>query len=300
VVVVLVFVVPCWLATATILSHSGELFGLVAAAQTFRLPAAPQWLTALPLVGAGIAHVWRDVQESGLAELGPRLAPYAGQATRWFVGFLGGFGLLVVQFLLTVVITAVLHANGEAAAGWAFRAAHRLAGDRGRLMVVLAGHAIRAVAIGVMVTALVESLVGGFGLWLAEVPLASVLTAVMFVVCLAQVGPGLVLIPAVIWDLWFGTGVHAIELIVVSVVAITIDNVLRPFLIRRNADLPMLLVLVGVIGGLSAFGLVGIFIGPAVLAVSTTVLRAWLAEDAEVAIGADAVGTIRADHVETA
>ncbi len=106
----------------------------------------------------------------------------------------------------------------------------------------------------------------------------------MFVFCLAQAGPGVVLIPAVIWMYVFQNPWLATLLLVISVVAITIDNILRPFLIRKEADLPMLLVLAGVIGGLAAFGLVGIFVGPAVLAVSYTLLQAWIAED-EAAIG---------------
>ena len=279
VVVVVVFVAPFWLASATILGHADELFRLAGAAARFRIPDAPRWLTGLPLVGTGLAHAWADLEAAGLSQFGPRLAPYAGEATRWFVAFLGSFGLLVLQFLLTVVVTAVVHANGEAALRFATRLAHRLAGGRGEAMVVLAGHAIRAVAIGVMVTAFVESLVGGIGLFLAGVPLAAVLTAVMFVFCLAQLGPGVVLLPAVIWMFLARDALHAVLLLAISLVAITIDNLLRPFLIRRNADMPTLLVLAGVIGGLSAFGLVGIFVGPAVLAVSTTVLGAWMDDD---------------------
>lgn len=280
VVVIVVFVAPFWLATATILGHADELFRLAGEAARFRMPDAPHWVAELPLVGTGLAEAWGELKTAGLSQFAPTLAPYAGRATRWFVGFLGSFGLLVLQFMLTVVVTAVVHANGEAALRFATRLGHRLAGERGVAMVVLAGHAIRAVAIGVMVTALVESLVGGLGLRLAGVPLATVLTAVMFVFCLAQLGPGVVLIPAVLWMFCFRDTLHAVLLLAVSIVAITIDNVLRPFLIRRNANMPMLLVLAGVIGGLSAFGLVGIFVGPAVLAVSFTVLRAWMDDDA--------------------
>src|SRR5205823_1933214 len=106
------------------------------------------------------------------------------------VGIIGSFSLLVVQFLLSVVITAIIHAKGEAAARLVLRFGHRLAGAHGQQIVVLTGHAVRAVAIGVTVTALVESAIGGLGLAVTGVPLASVLTAVMFVFCLAQAGPG--------------------------------------------------------------------------------------------------------------
>ena len=279
-VILVVFITPFWLATATILGHADDLSRLAQSAAAFRIPAAPRWLHALPLIGPEAVHGWTGLQDLGLSQLAPRAAPYAARLTRWSIGLLGSFGLLVVQFLLTVAIAAILHARGEAARGLVLRFGHRLAGTRGRQMVVLAGQAIRAVAIGVMVTAAVECLVGGAGLALARVPLAAVLTAVMFVVCLAQAGPGVVLIPAVIWMYAFRDAGHATLLLVVAVAAIAIDNVLRPFLIRREANLPTLLVLTGVIGGLAAFGLVGLFVGPVVLAVSYTLLRAWIGEDA--------------------
>jgi len=274
-----VFVVPFWLATSTILGHIDQLTGLARDAATFQVPPAPQWLGDVPLIGHGAAAAWDRLTASGPNELMPRIAPYAGQLARWFVAAMGGFGLLVVQFLLTVVIAAILQANGEAAARLVTRFGHRLAGERGERMVSLAGHAVRAVAIGVMVTSLVESVVGGIGLAVVGVPLAVVLTAVMFVVCVTQVGPGVVMIPAVIWMYAFRDAGWATVLLAFTIAALTIDNVLRPVLIRKEADLPTLLVLAGVIGGLTAFGLIGIFVGPAVLAVSYTVLQAWLAED---------------------
>ncbi len=280
-VILMVFVAPFWLAVATILSHADDLTGLAQAAVAFRIPAVPHWARDLPLIGSAVAASWTQIENFGLIHLAPRLTPYAGQVTRWSIALIGSFGLLVVQFMLTVAIAAIIHTNGEAASRLVFRFGHRLAGERGHEMVVLAGSSIRGVAIGVMVTALAESLVGGIGLWLAGVPLAAVLTAVMFVICLVQAGPGFVLIPAVIWMFAFGGIGRAMLLLVISVVALLIDNFLRPLLIRKETDLPTLLVLAGVIGGLAAFGLVGIFVGPVVLAVSYTLLESWMAEDAQ-------------------
>jgi predicted PurR-regulated permease PerM len=98
----------------------------------------------------------------------------------------------------------------------------------------------------------------------------------MFMLCLAQVGPGLVMIPAVIWLYWQDGALWGTILLVVSVVAATIDNVIRPVLIRKGADLPLVMIFAGVIGGLVAFGILGLFIGPVVLAVSYTLLETWV------------------------
>jgi predicted PurR-regulated permease PerM len=111
------------------------------------------------------------------------------------------------------------------------------------------------------------------------VPFAGLLTALMLMLCLAQVGPLPVLLAAVGWLFWQGETAWAVALLVASVVVGTIDNFIRPVLIRYGADLPLLLILAGVIGGLFAFGLVGIFVGPVVLAVGWTLMSAWIGDD---------------------
>jgi len=105
-----------------------------------------------------------------------------------------------------------------------------------------------------------------------------VLTAVMFMLCIAQLGPLPVLVPAVVWLYWTGESVWGTLLVIWSVLLSTMDSIVRPLLIRKGAHLPVLLLLAGVIGGLIAFGMVGIFLGPVVLAVAYTLLMSWMAE----------------------
>ena len=185
---------------------------------------------------------------------------------------------MLVQFLMTVAIAGVMYAHGETAAQQVRRFAHRLGGERGDDAVVLAGGAIRGVALGVGVTALVQAVLGGLGLGFAGVPFAGLLTALMFVLCIAQVGALPVLVPATIWVFWQGDTGWGIFLAVWSAIVGTLDNFLRPVLIRLGADLPLLLIFAGVIGGLLAFGLVGIFVGPVLLAVSYTLFESWIAD----------------------
>jgi predicted PurR-regulated permease PerM len=154
--------------------------------------------------------------------------------------------------------------------------ARRLSGVRGDQSITLAAQSIRAVALGVVVTALVQALLGGVGLVMAGVPLAGFLTAVMFVLAVAQIGAGPVLIIATIWLYWKVDTTTATIFLVWAVFVGTIDNVLRPFLIKSGADLPLLLIFAGVIGGLLAFGVVGLFVGPVVLAVAYTEVVAWV------------------------
>jgi len=195
------------------------------------------------------------------------------------VAQVGSIGVLLFQFLLTVVIAAVMYGHGEEAAALVRRFAQRLAGARGVDAVVLAGGAIRGVALGVGVTAFVQAVLGALGVALAGVPFATLLGALMFMLCIAQVGPMPVLLGAAGWAFYNDSTGWAVFLVVWALIVGTLDNVLRPWLIKLGADLPLLLIFAGVIGGLLAFGLVGIFVGPVVLAVSYTLLEAWLRDD---------------------
>ena len=278
-VLLLLFVVPLLLAIGTIVGNADQIVDVAQQAAAYQIPGAPPpWLVALPVVGDAIATAWAQATAAGLQGLLGKLTPYAGDLTKWFVAQVGSLGFLVVQFLLTVVIAALMYAGGEGAANLVRRFAQRLAGHHGGDAVKLAGDAIRGVALGVGVTAVVQSVLGGIGLAVAGVPFAGLLSAVMFMLCLAQIGPVPVLLPAAVWVIYNDHTGWGVFLIVVAVIITSLDNVLRPMLIRMGADLPLLLIFAGVIGGLLAFGLVGIFVGPVVLAVAYTLLLAWIAD----------------------
>ena len=275
----LVFVAPFWLAVATIIQNFDRIVGWGNAIVSFKMPPPPAWLDEVPLFGSQLVSLWQRIEASGVWELAGKAAPYAGSAASWFVGALGGFGITIVQLLLTLLIAAILYAGGDRAEVIAERFGHRLAGARGRESVRLAGQAIRSVALGVVVTALVQAIMTGIGLAMAGVPLVAVLTALTFMLCIAQLGAGLVLIPAVVWLYWSGHPGWGTFLVVWTIIVLSLDNIVRPLLMRKGARLPLVLLLAGVIGGLIAFGLVGIFLGPVVLAVAYTLLLTWLEDD---------------------
>jgi predicted PurR-regulated permease PerM len=148
-------------------------------------------------------------------------------------------------------------------------------------MLNLAGQAIRAVALGVVVTAVVQSGLAGIGLAIAGVPFVRILIALMFILGIAQVGAGPVLIAATIWVFAKSGVVWGSGFLVWAIFCGTFDNFLRPLLIKHGADLPLLLIFAGVVGGLIAFGVTGLFIGPVVLAVAYTLLVDWVSEGEE-------------------
>jgi predicted PurR-regulated permease PerM len=277
----LVLIIPICLAVLTILDKTDDIVGWLKSLSTLKVPAPPEWLHKIPYAGQWAVDHWQNFASVSPPELSKLLAPYATKAVGWFVGQAGNFGLLLLHFLLSIIIAAVLYLHGETAAAAVCSFARRLAGQQGEEVAILSAKAIRGVALGIVVTALVQSVLGGLGLWLAGVPAAMLLTAVMLILCIMQIGPGLVLLPAAIWLFWSGATITASVFTVWAIFVCTIDNFLRPVLIRKGANLPLLLIFAGVFGGLLAFGIIGLFIGPVILAVTYTLLRAWVSGTAK-------------------
>jgi predicted PurR-regulated permease PerM len=271
-----VLTVPLTLAVIGIVDRADDLVVWTKSLAGRPLPGPPDWVESLPLVGNRIAAEWRSVVSSSSEDLTARVTPYLADIARWLVARAGGVGALLLQFLLTVAVAALLYAKGETAAGGVLAFARRLAGDDGVRVAILSAGAIRAVALGIVVTALVQSAIGGIGLAVTGVPHAVLLTCVMVMLGIAQIGPIPVLLGAVIWLYAGGQNFWGTVMVIWSLVTASLDNVLRPILIRRGADLPLVLVIAGVLGGLLAFGLVGLFVGPVVLAVTYTLLVAWV------------------------
>ena len=276
--ILLMLVVPLVLAVTTIVDHAADIADWSKSVASRQVPPPPEWVAGVPLVGPRVATQWRELAATPPEELAARATPYIRTAVQWFASQAGGLALMLLHFLLTVIITAILYATGETAVKGIRRFAQRLAGGRGDDSVVLAGQAIRAVALGVVVTAIVQSAAAGIGLVVAGIPYAAVLTAVIFLLCIAQLGPLLILGPAVAWLYWTGDATWGTALLVWTVLVGALDNVLRPVLIKRGADLPLLLIFAGVIGGLIGFGILGLFVGPVVLAVTYRLLESWIAD----------------------
>lgn len=267
--------VPVYLAISTIVSSSDRITAFMGSLSSQPLPPPPGWLDSIPLVGSKAAEFWRHQVADGASALAANLKPYATTAARALASQAGTFGAMVVQFLLTIIITALLFMNGEAASQSVLTFFRRLAGRQGEAVVVLSAKALRSVALGVVVTALSQTVLAGIGLYFAGVPFSGLLTAVALIFCVAQVGPGPLLVPAIIWLFATGQTGHGTFLLIWSIAPLTIDNILRPYFIKKGVDLPLWLIFSGVMGGLLAFGVIGLFIGPVVLAVIYTLMDSW-------------------------
>ena len=274
----LIFVVPFWLALGAMLDASADGVEVVRAYLKNGLGTAPSWLANVPLAGERLTAAWQELSAGGPEGFAEAIRPYVKSVAAWMLAITGGFGGLFVHFLLTVIISAILYAQGETAVSGVRAFASRLAGTRGDSAVILAGQSVRSVALGVVVTALVQTALVGLGMFVCGVPHPGLLTAIVFVLCIAQLGPFPVLIPAMIWMFAHASTGWAIAFLIWSIPVGILDNFLRPILISRGVELPLMLIFAGVIGGLLAFGVIGLFLGPVILAVSYSSLVAWTSD----------------------
>jgi predicted PurR-regulated permease PerM len=274
--VLLVFIVPFALAISTLLDAANRSPTVMNDFLSHGLGQPPAWVANIPLLGEPLVEKWQTIAAGGPQALAAIVQPYARSAAAWAIAATGGLGRTIVLIFLTVVLVTILYSQGETAADGVLAFACRLGGETGERTVRLAGQAIRSVALGVIVTALVQSLLAGVGLWLCGVPHPGLLTAIAFILGIAQLGPVPVLAPSVFWLYWTGRAGWATTLLIWSLPVAALDNVMRPFLIRRGVQLPLLLIVAGVIGGLISFGVVGLFVGPVLLAATYTLAKEWI------------------------
>ncbi len=274
----LILIAPLVLAIVMIVKHSAEI---VEGGQSLVsvVAAPPPWVEQIPMLGSKIAEEWRSLAAGGPKERVDDILPFMDEIVAWFVSKAGGLGMMIVHLSLTLLIMAILYLNGETAAQRIRRFARRFGGAGAENTIHLTGQAIRGVALGVIGTAIIQAVFAGIGLAIAGVPYAAILTAIMVVLGIAQVGATPVLVPAVIWLYWTGHPGMGTFLVVWTAITTALDNFVRPMLIKTSVDLPLLLITAGVIGGLIAFGAIGLFVGPVVLAVSYTLLVAWTQGD---------------------
>ncbi len=236
------------------------------------LPQPPAWVGHVPVIGIWAEDFWKT-RVSDPDQLVDELKGFL-DASKGLFGDLGvGLGRGVLQLSLSVFATFFLYRDGAAIAKKVGEAAERITQDRTQELVAVVGGTVRSVVYGLLGTALAQGIAAGFGLWIAGVPGALLLGLLTFFFSLVPFGPPLVWGGASIWlfyhgEIGWGIFVLAWGLLVIS----TVDNIVKPYLISRGSKLPFLLVFFGVLGGVIAFGFIGIFLGPTLLAVGFSLL----------------------------
>lgn len=235
----------------------------------------PAWVHKVPLVGTHVAEGWREVA-SDTAWIRSRLREFIEPVSKWLLAVSVHFANGLVDLALSIFIVFFLFRDGIAAAQRFAEATENLAGDEGRKLMELAGRTIRGVVYGILGTALAQSILLGTGLAIAGVPCAGLLALATFLLSVVPLGPPLVYVPAAIWLFCQGSTGWGVFLLCWGLLIVSsVDNFLKPLIIGQGSRLPFILVFLGIMGGASVFGLIGIFLGPTLLAVGFRLLERW-------------------------
>jgi predicted PurR-regulated permease PerM len=244
------------------------------------VPPPPESIKAWPLIGDGIFEFWGLAStnlRAAFAELSPQLKPLGSS----LLSVAGSAGINTLQFLAAVVISGFLFVPGPALVDSFKTLSDRIATRRGAEFVDLAGATIRNLARGVIGISLLQALLAGLGLIVVGVPGAGLFSFLALVLGIVQIGASVVIVPVVIWG-WLTMPTHTALLFTAYMVPVSLlDNFLRPIVLAHGLKTPMLLILMGVIGGLIVHGLIGLFVGPIVLAIAWELVLAWMRQDSE-------------------
>jgi predicted PurR-regulated permease PerM len=273
--IVVVLVVPIGFALVAVVTNAEPVTEMVRGWLDKGLPDAPDWLRMIPVVGAGLHERWQGMAHDSAA-LGGLLKLLLAPAREAAIVA----GRALAEGLFTLVVSAVicffLYRDGEDAALRGRRLVERFAGEAALPLVGVAEGTIRGVVYGIIGTALAQGFLQAVGLLVAGVPGALLLGAVTVALSLIPVGPPLVWGGAALWLYFQGSlGWALFVLLWGALVVSTVDNIIKPLLISRGAQLPFVLVLLGVLGGVLAFGFIGVFIGPTLLAVAYRLVMEW-------------------------
>ena len=272
----LAFLLPGALLVASLTDSIQSVAALTTDLTTLTLPDLPSWVTGFPVVGERIGSAWQSARmDIGAAMEG--LQPYIITATRWLVAESAQLGLALLELLLAVVFTGILYVTGESITAMVQQFATRVGGESSLDLLLVAVQTIRSVAFGVIGTALIQAVLSVCSFVIAGVPGIAVLGLFCFVFAMLQIGTGLVWIPLAIWLAYQDQKGWATFIVVSGLVINLMDNFIKPYLIsRQGGSIPTILIFIGVLGGLIAWGFLGIFLGATLLAIGYTVLRSWL------------------------
>jgi len=273
----LIFVVPPVLVASSIDYNVAGAVQLVRDLSQHGLPPPPAWVADIKGIGPELSSRWQ-VLTNGEPEAAQRVQAFITWARQQLIGAGLSLGGAIVQLILAMVTAFFLYRDGIAFRRSLISAGQRIAGDNAPRLLRVAYATIVGVVYGVLGTALAQALLLMIGLWVTGIPAALLLGLLLFVLSLIPFGPLLILGPAAVWLYLGGEIGWSVFIIVWSIAAgLVTDNVLKPWLISRGSKLPLILVFLGVLGGVVAFGLLGVFLGPTLLALAYTLVKEWLA-----------------------
>ncbi|MBW2273269.1 MAG: AI-2E family transporter [Deltaproteobacteria bacterium] len=267
-------IVPALLFAGSLV-ESGQQVAEVIRGDTFQIPPPPEQVESWPLIGETIYKTW-SLANTNLEAALTQFAPQLKAIGTWAFTTGAGTGLMILQFIVSIIIAGVLLVGAATGVQAAKSIAVRLAGPRGEQFAILAGSTIRSVAVGIVGVAIIQTGLIGIGFIGAGVPHAAVLTTLCLFLCVLQLPPLLVVFPVIFYVWSVESTVFAVLFTVWSLLAGGSDNILKPILLGRGLNTPMLVIFLGAIGGFMSSGFIGLFVGAVVLALGYELFMAWL------------------------
>ena len=240
-------------------------------------PAPPEWLAKVPVVGAQTTEYWRTLA-ADTAKLWEEAQRFIEPVSLWLLKIGLALGAGVVELALSIFIAFFLFRDGVHLGQRLSAAIDRIGGERGGHLLTVAGKTVRGVVYGILGTALAQAVVAGIGFVIAGVPGAALLALLTFFASVVPiVGTALVWLPAAVWLFHLGSTGWGIFMLIWGFGVANLDNIVKPWLISQGSDMPFILIFFGVLGGALAFGFIGVFLGPTLLAVGYRLVEEWSA-----------------------
>ena len=268
---------PVTVMATVFVSNAGD-FADSLTAGTLAVPPPPEGISTWPVMGKFLHNFWQQASVNFGAILS-QLKPQLKELAKSLLFLATNIGLTLLQFLLSIIISGVLMLNAEGLQRGLTRLLLRLTPTQGQAFLQLAAATIRSVTRGIIGVSALQSLLIGIGLTVAGIPSAGLLTLLCLVLTIIQIGPGLVILPTLIFAWSTMNTLGALIFTLWMVPAMLIDNVLKPILMAQGLPVPIVVILIGVLGGTLAHGILGLFVGPVILSLGYELVRAWINEE---------------------
>ena len=280
-----VVIVPAWLFVDSIASSATDVRTALETGQVELAPPGDN-VKDWPVVGEKLYDQWYAASDNLETWLSDHADTVRAVLTGVF-GKLAGIGLGVLQFIISVLIACAFLANAETVARGMKLLVARLVGDEADDFIRLSSSTVTSVAVGVLGIAFIQAVLAGVGMLAVGVPAAGVLALLVLILAIAQLPPWLILLPVIFYVYSVESTLVATIFAVWSLAVSFADMVLKPLMLGRGVEAPMLVILLGAIGGLIMSGIIGLFVGAVVLALGYKLLEAWVMEDVPAPADAD-------------
>jgi len=247
---------------------------------TLSVPSPPESIRSWPVIGEPLHTFW-SLASNNLAAALSKTAPYLKKYGIPLLSTAAGAGVGIVKFVVSIIIAGVLLANAVGGGRAARAIATRLTGKQGTMAVELAEATVRSVTLGILGVAVIQTLAAGLGFLVVGVPGAGLWALLVLILAVVQLPTILILGPIIVYVFATASTVTAVMFAIWSLLVGMSDAFLKPLLMGRGVDVPMLVIFVGAIGGFIASGIIGLFVGAIILALGYKLFLLWLNEDTQ-------------------